>query len=180
MNLANSISKAYKTKWSYINSFNVEFIFNPYNSSVHRLLKAANIQKWKNDDIQLHIISVDTPTLTNSPIEVFQADQWRIHNGRDEVYRFSITFRDKDQLYWYRAFQRMYTAQRLSYFDEVKFNVKISKDPDWSGQVLTPILLLEDCLIESISALSFNNTTENQVAEFSVGFKSAKSLAYKS
>jgi len=165
MSLANSLQQAYETRWSYINTFKVIFGFSDF------LLKNVGWTNFDNDDIQLNIISIDTPEFTNTQIEVFQADEWRIHNGRDELYRFSVTFRDKNQMELYNKFIQMYKVQRLSYFDEIKSTVTIEKEADWLNEKDRTLLSMRDVLIENVSKVQFSNSTEAQIAEFSVGFK---------
>lgn len=168
MNLYDGIAQAYNRKWSFINTFKVQFLF------ADRLKEVSG---WEDEDdtlIQLNIISIDTPQLTNQPYEIFQADEWRIHNGRDELYRFTVTFRDESQLKYYKKFVSMYTDSKLSYFDDIKSMILLYKEADWKGEDDTVLYTYENVLIENVSQIQFNNTTENQVAEFSVGFKFTK------
>ena len=166
MKFANAIREALDTKWSYINTFDVTFEI-PYSLQI--------ASGWDNSrdgrNINLHIISIDTPQFTNSPIEVFVADRWAIHNGRDELYRFSITFRDRDQMDLYRKFVRMYKATKDLFFDDAKMVIDLSKDADWLTESNKKLFTFEDTIIESVSSLNFSNTTENQIAEFTVNFK---------
>ncbi len=166
MRFIDGITVAYETKWSFINSFHVTFNFNE---------KMRGKMNWTGEDdenINLHIVSMDTPQFTNSPIEQFVANKWLIHNGRDELYRFSITFRDKNSMMYYRKFLRLYQETREDYFDHVSFSVLLNKETDWKGVGDSKLFDLSGVIIESISQLQFNNTTENQIAEFTVGFKS--------
>jgi hypothetical protein len=167
MSFARDIQKIYETKWSYINTFDLR-IFN-----IHEKTKAAI--GWDQDvmdrDLVQYVVSVDTPQFTNQPIEVFVANKWVIGNGRDELYRFSITFRDFDQMKLYRKFVQLYQRTREDYFDHVKFTVQLAKDGDYYGQNEQKLFDLENTIVESVSQLQFNNTTENQIAEFTVNFK---------
>jgi hypothetical protein len=166
MKLSQSIVEAYDTKWSFINSFDVSFQF-----SGSMMAQSGWNNATDGRNINLHVVSIDTPQFTNSPIEVFVANQWAIHNGRDELYRFSITFRDKDQMSLYRKFVKMYQYTREDYFDNISFYVRLSKDADWLGERDSTLMEFYDTMIESVSQLQFNNTTENQIAEFTVQFK---------
>jgi hypothetical protein len=167
MNFADGLQKAYETKWSFINTFDVQFDF----------LRAKTKEDidWNDDvdgrNISLNIVSIDTPQFTNQPIEVFVANKWVIQNGRDELYRFSITFRDRDSMSLYRKFVKLYQRTREDYFDHVKFNVLLSKQGDWYNQKDKKLFTFEETIVESVSQLQFNNTTENQIAEFTVNFK---------
>ncbi len=167
MKFADAITTAYETKWSFINTFNVEFSFSK---------KMKDYIGWNDDtdgrNINLHIVKIDTPQFTNSAIEKFVANRWVIHNGRDELYRFSITFRDKNQMELYKKFLLLYQKTREDWFDSSNFSISLSKGADWSGENDNrKFFEFSGVLIESVSQLSFDNTTENQIAEFSIGLK---------
>lgn len=163
MKLADGIKQAYERKWSMINTFNVQFIIVP--EGLGTLIEEFT------DDINLNIISVTTPDFTNDPIESWIGNRWFIANGKDALYRYSITFRDQDQLSLYRKFMAIYVYTKTNYFDHAKIDVKISKDADWGNEKNTQFMELDGSLVESISNLSFSNDTENQIAEFTVNFK---------
>lgn len=168
MKLADGVTKAYEEKWSFVNTFTFDMQV-PNEETKAKVGWTDQILR----DLNLNVISVDTPQFTNQPIEVFVANKWRIHNGRDELYRFSVTFRDKDQLTLYRAFVKHYNETRADYFDNVKLVINLSKDADWFGEQENKQLFeFGDVIIESVSQIQFNNTTENQIAEFTVNFKS--------
>jgi len=165
-NFSSIINKAYKEKWSFINSFRAEFHIN--NST--KLGKFWS--KSDDENINMFIVSFSTPQFTNQNIENFYGNQWHIHNGRDELYKFSITFRDSDQMKLYRKFVRMYIETKHHYFDDVKFDMVIYKANDYAdGNGEMKLLDLKEILIDSVSQLDFNNTTEAQIAEFTIEFK---------
>ena len=109
MKLKDGIAKAYETHWSMVNAFTVQFHFG--NNLFFNLL----FDSWRFDDsINLNIVSVDTPSFQNNPIETFIGNRWRIQNGRDELYKFSMTFRDKDQMSLYKSFYDLYLNEETS------------------------------------------------------------------
>jgi hypothetical protein len=160
--LSEGIQKAYERKWSMINAFTVQIQL-PEN-----LIQKVGVI---DEDINLNIISVNTPDITNDPIESFIANKWYIHNGKDELYRFSMTFRDQDQLSLYKKFYSIYKISKENFFDDVAMNININKDPDWKSENIKLFASYSGVLIEAISNLSFSNDTENQIAEFTVSFK---------
>jgi len=165
MKFADGLIKAYETKWSYINTFSVQFTWSD---------EVKNMIGWTSGDdynINLNIINIDTPEFTNQNIEAYIGDRWVIHNGRDELYRFSMTFRDQDQLKYYKMFTTVYLLQKSSYFDDVKSVITLNKDADYIGEMDNTIFQFNDVMIDAVSQLQFNNTTEAQIAEFSVTFK---------
>lgn len=163
MNLKDAINKAYETHWSMINTFTVQFDFPPH---FNKFLKTKF-----DDSINLCIKSVTTPDFQNNPIEAFVGNKWRIQNGRDEIYKFGITFRDKDQLSLYKSFYNIYKDTREQYFDNCCFKVHIYKDADYTTEYNKKFMELNGTLIESVSNLAFSNETGSEVAEFTVQFK---------
>lgn len=165
MKLHEGIIRAYENKWSFINTFTVQFDFgmSEYNLSA--------IGNYNNESINLNIISIQTPEFSNAPIETFIGDRWRIQNSRDNVYRFSITFRDVDQMSLYEAWKRIYTYTKYQYFDNVKFSVTIYKDADWQNEQNKKFMILHETIVESVSGLTFSNDTQNQIAEFTVNYR---------
>lgn len=165
MKLKDGITAAYETHWSMINTFTVEFQFG-------RNINMSSLLKTKFDDsINLHIVSINTPSFQNTAIESFVGNRWRIQNGRDELYKFSITFRDKDQMRLYKSFFNLYKETKEQYFDNCSFSVIITKDADYYNEVDRKFMVLNGTIIESVSQLQFSNDTQNQIAEFSVDFK---------
>lgn len=162
MKLVDAVNAAYQRKWSVQNNFTVQFILKGRVSSM--------LQEFT-DDINLSIVSIKTPDITNSGIEQFIGGEWRIHNGHDNLFKFSITFRDYNQMELYNRFIKLYTLTKIHYFDDVAIDVILNKDPDWIEEDSIIIMRLEDCLIEGISNLDFSNTAEAEIAEFSVDFK---------
>lgn len=165
-NFASDLIKMMNIKWSYSNTFYIQIIFGK------EMKKAI---KWNDDvsgrDINLNIVNINTPDFSNSPIEVFVGGQYRIHNGKDELYRFSITFRDQDQMQLYRTFLLAYRIQKNWYFDDFKMQVIINKEADYYNEYEKELMILNDCMIEGVSNIDINNNNEPQVAEFTVKFK---------
>ena len=165
MKLKDGITKAYETHWSMINTFTVNFNFG-------RNLNMSKLLKTKFDDsINLNIIEVTTPDFQNTAIETYIGNKWRIQNGRDELYKFSIRFRDKDQMRLYKSFHNLYKETKEQYFDNCSFNVTIYKDADYYSESDKKFMDLNGTIIESLSNLQFSNDTQNQIAEFTVNFK---------
>lgn len=162
LKLTDAIQLAYQRQWSMINTFTVQLIM------TDKL--TAKVGAF-GDDINLNIISLQTPDFTNDPIEVFVANQWVIGNGKDSLYRFSITFRDHDQMSLYRKFLKIYNMTKDNYFSDMQMQVIVDKDGDWLNEDSRRLFEFNGTLIEGVSNLSFSNDTENQIAEFTVSFK---------
>jgi len=164
MALADNITAIYNTKWSYINTFKVHFHFTDF---------IASESGWGSTyhDLSLYVKNVNTPEYTNAPIEAYLADQWQIHSGRNELWTFTITFRDYNNLSLYKKFVKTYNNQKIQYFDYIKTGVKIIKEGDYFDEKDTTLLDMPSCLIAAVGSISFSNETEAQIAEFDVQFK---------
>jgi len=166
MNFKEGLQRAYNTKWTYINTFTVQFDWGP-------AAKAAGFTEEDRLGLNINIKNCNTPQYTNQSIEVYTGDRWFIHNGRNEMWKFTMTFRDHDQLSIYRKFVKLYAWQKTDYFDNVKNTIILYKDSDYIGQPQSPVFEFHDVMIESIGSLSFSNETEAQIAEFDVQFKTS-------
>lgn len=163
--IADALQDAYKRQWTMVNTFTVQIHLTPF------LIDAVGSIT---EDINLNIISMTTPDFTNDPIEIFEANHWTIQNGRDNLYRFTITFRDHDQFSLYRKFFRIYHLTKENYFDDVSLMIIINKDPDHANESERLFMMYSGALVESVSNVAFSNDTANQIAEFTVGFKCTK------
>lgn len=160
--LSDGIQLAYERKWSMINTFTAQFIISgPLLGEVGEI----------GDEANLSIISFQTPDFTNDPIEAFIANKWTIHNGRDSLYRFSMTFRDYDQMTLYGKFMKIYNFAKENYFDDASMKIIIEKDADWQHESPKKFMEFDGCLVEGVSNIAFSNDVESQVAEFTVNFK---------
>lgn len=167
MKLSDGIIQSFARQWSMANTFTIqinipEFLIDEVGTFT--------------DDINLNIISINTPDFVNDPIESFIANKWYIHNGRDELYRFNITFRDQDQMDLYRRFLKIYEMTKYNYFNDIAMSIRISKDADWYNEEELVLMELNGTLIEGVSNLALSNDTENQIAEFTVSFKSSTAI----
>lgn len=162
MKLADAVKQAYERKWSMVNTFTVQ---------IEPSTQMANAVGWFTEDINLNVISLNTADFTNDPIESFVANKWLIYNGKDQLFRFNMTFRDQNQMALYKVFCRMYAYTRENYFDDSAMTIKIYKDADWYNETDLQFISYEGVLIESVSNVSFSNSTENQIAEFTVNFR---------
>ena len=160
--MAQAVTEAYNRQWSMSNTFTVQ---------IHLPIFLEDKVGVFGDAINLNIKTFTTPDYTNSPIEVFVANKWVIQNGRDEMYRFSITFRDENQLSLYRKFIVMYNQIKENYFDDIKLQVLVFKEKDWMSEEDVLFATYDNCLIESVSNLVFSNDNEDEITEFTISFK---------
>jgi hypothetical protein len=162
MKLFEGIEYAYNRKWSMANTFTVQLHLGSFLTDT--------VGKFE-DDLNISVVSFTTPDFNNTPIEAYIANKWIIANGRDELKRFSITFKDHSQMALYRKFLQIYEYTKERYFDDVAMTVILLKDADYYNEYDLPIINFDDTIIESVSNLALSNDTEAQIAEFTVSFK---------
>lgn len=171
MQLSKAISKIHDTKWSMVNNFTIQ-INNDKLSSVIR----EDIGVFDQDELNLSLVNIQTPDFANTLISSFIANGWRFHTNYDNLYTMSLTFRDKNQMELYRKFLKLYESTKDQYFDDVKFEMIIYKDPDWYGEEQSKFMILESCIITDISNIDFNTTTASEIAEFKINVACAKPI----
>ena len=179
MSLNDVMKDIQQTKWTKINNFAVSMTFANVNTD---LPKVAGVPEsiitggsFLPEVLDKSVIAFDTANLTNMTLDAFIGFRWNTHVSRDELYRFSLTFRDFDNMVLYKTFSKMYQLSKGRYYDSIKMNVTVFNDVEYvnTGDK-KQFLRYEGAIIENISQVQFNNTTENQIAEFTIGFKCPK------
>lgn len=180
LTLRDALSKARTQNWSFINTFKVEFNFNPKITSELKSLCGFNTTNasFMGDTLELCTKSCPMPSFSQSGSEVWQNYEYRQNSGNLELYTFEVTFRDFDMLKLYRFFVTHLMKQRNMYFDDFKFDVTFWKYPDNLDENIIQVVQYENCMINGVSGLQFDNETENQIAEFSVTIKSTKATIF--
>lgn len=198
MKFTDALQTAYQTPWSYINTFEVYFAWNYtlLNNSTPGIAKTVdydndaqggkNILGWNSKDnerLSLHIESLNLPNITNDELHSWVGNRWARANGMQQQYTFDMTFKDSNQMEFYRLFCTQYREQQYRYFDDYAFNVFVSKDSDYGDKYHNdttgyakdswrskPLVSLKRCAIQSIGSVAFSNETENQHVKFNVNF----------
>ena len=172
MKLSNIIETVKSTHWTQINNFyiNIQFVPNGNNSGPIKFSKMCGWDSITMEELNASLISVNTPQFQNALVSQYVQYEWRFAQGRDQLYRFSMTFRDFDQMKLYDIFKTLYLKGKQQYYDNIKMNIQIIADKDIGIANAMPIYQTSTAIIESVSQLQFSHNTENQIAEFSVNF----------
>lgn len=166
--LASRIKEVINTKWSMINTFTVDAKIND------KLFQASKVnpELFKRENLNLVIKEFPLPQHSVSDTDSQTGLDNRHAMGRIQEFSFDVTFRDRDQLVYYRAFKHMMDAARWIYPDEARIDFTVYKDPDYLGEDENCIVdKLKRCVINAISNVTFSQETEAQIAEFTVSFK---------
>ncbi len=162
-NFSEGVSKIYDKTWDFVSNFAIEIVTS---SSGTPILDV--------NDLNISVVSASMPSFACNPIEFFSAGQWVIANGRDEVLTCSITLRDYNYMENYKTFLTWYATTKESYPADVYMRINFYKRRDTfqnGGEDLSLIMSFNECLLSTISEVQFNNSTENQLVEFTIGFK---------
>lgn len=154
MNLDKMVILAYEKNWTKINNFTIQLIDN------------AGDQTFTDDELNIGLISVDVPPKNVMPLETYLGGKWYFTNGRADLVRPVLTFRDYNGMSLYKKFNTLFELSLYNYSDDCKMTLQVQLDQPNGAPV--KFLEMNDVLIENVSQLSFNTTTPNQIAEFSV------------
>lgn len=168
------IIEAHNAKWSMINNFTIQMTVGG------ELLAAANVNSelFAVDKFNIVCKGMDLPQVTYSPIQTFIGFVYRQSNGRPEELQFSLHFRDRDQLIYYRSFCKMWQAEKYMYADDIGITISVFKDPDYYVEEDMKIAEYRTCIIDSVSQLQYSQDTEAQIAEFTVQFRAQRVIIY--
>jgi len=172
LKINNIVETIQNTSWTQINNFSIHMNFVKPESNV--LFKINNISE---ELLNAALISTSTPDYKNEQIVEYTGYEFRFHQGRDEMYRFVMTFRDfnsdlydsKGSMTLYNIFRDIYWKGKYKYYDDIRMDIGVYTDDDF-GTTKQPIFRTTTAIIESMSQLSFSHTTENQIAEFTISF----------
>lgn len=160
MRLETMIAKAYVAKWDKINDFTV-MIANQ---------GGRDKEFYNQEKFNLSLISIDVAPLNAASFDVFMGHRWYYGNGRADMARITMTFRSNDAFDLYKVFARRFESLQVDYPYNNYLQIKVLQDvPTNEGTKL--FTTFNNTIIENISQIQFSNTTENQIAEFTVTLK---------
>jgi len=161
--LSESLNQIYSTKWTYTNNFHIVINFPA---------TLSTFIGWDdNHEISTNLVKINFPSFDTQHLENFIADRYIFSDGAPNPYQFTMTFRDQDSLKYYRTFLLAKTAQQKMYFENYKFSITFTKDSDYAEDGDMIIYRFDDCIIENVSPIEFDNSQEAQIATFDVSVK---------
>lgn len=166
VSLPAALNNILNKQWTRINDFYTQFVFP----------SGTHIKTIPDADLQVALKSITLPAYTQQSIEVYTGGQWMVANGRPDLFRIECTFRDYKGSYGgvasdfvlYRGFVDLFEKTLGDYKDNCYVSLNILTGEDGSSPALAKF---NDLLIENVSQINFDNTIEDQIAEFSVTFR---------
>ena len=122
------------------------------------------------EDWNISTISVSLPELSAGESEAILGGEYRLNSKIQDLFRFTITFRDYDQLKIRSYFENKFILQQLEYPDAISTNIRIDYVEDY-GKSEGIKIFETSALITNISGTTFNNS-ESNIQEFTVSFSS--------
>ena len=103
-----------------------------------------------------------------SATEVYTGGDWMIANGHADMARIECTFRDFDDFTLYKGFVDLFEYTLANYKDLSYSSLSVGIGDLKNNTIIHNF---DQLLIENVSQLNFDNSTEDQIAEFSVTFR---------
>lgn len=126
------------------------------------------------DGLEHCIKSVAMPDFTRSAIEEFNNGIWYYTHGRQEMYILSITFVDNEQDKVYDKALEFWESQHIKYPIDKWFSIYILRASRSNRESLLGGVFFEECLLDSISGLQYDNSSQSTLLEFTITFKTSK------
>jgi len=142
--------------WNQNNTFSLEFYGGPLTGLEHC------------------IKSISMPDFTRSAVEEYNKGTWQFTHGRQEMYQVAITFWDNEADDVYNTVLKYWNESHLKYTDDRKFNFDVSKALRYDRDAPGTGVQFKDAIIDSISGLQWDNSSQSQLLEFTVNIKTAK------
>ena len=158
ISLPTAISAIINTNWTRINDYYAMFVF-PTGRSIKQI---------SDDRINFALKSLTVPAYTQSSIEVYTGGDWMIANGHPDLAKIECTFRDFDDFTLYKGFVDLFEYTLANYKDLSYSSLSVGIGDLKNNTIIHNF---DQLLIENVSQLNFDNSTEDQIAEFSVTFR---------
>jgi hypothetical protein len=124
--------------------------------------------------LDYNVKSISMPDFTRSATEEYNNGTWQFTHGRQEIYQIAITFWDNEQDLVYEKVLGWWDESHLKYTEEKQFNFSVKKTKRSNRESPIAGIKFKDAIIDSISGLQWDNSSQSQIVEFTVNIKAAK------
>lgn len=154
MKIDDIVSKAYSTNWVLSDEFVVSI--DPTKDN------GISQEEWN-----MAVVSMTSPELSAQEGDIVLGGARRVTSRIQDVFRFTITFRDFDQNKLRSYFETKFALQQKLYPEDIETEITVRH---FTNDVGSPIFNTK-ALITNISGANFNNS-ESSIQEFTVSFSS--------
>lgn len=173
LGLNKAVTNAQRVQWSITSNFYVEM--HPVEQLITETVGWSAESEEFNNIIQLSIKNVDLPQHTADLIEKMIAGYWHISRNEDELFVFSVTFRDLWGGSLYRMFKNIWNLGKQLYPNYSTFYIKVVLTHGANGS--EPVVFeTPDAFLTSISQVQLSHEN-NEIMEFTVEFKTNEPYA---
>lgn len=120
------------------------------------------------------VIDVNLYDIVADPMEAYINEQYVQTHGRIQSSQIAVKFRDFDQGYLYSQFHKAFYELNRDYIDKTALTITMCLDSGWGGEKHLKFCEARNCVMVSISGLTFDYGSKNQFLEFSVTFKTPR------
>lgn len=161
--------------WTKNNKFWLEFRNNPVGRGAKKIpeLSFFTDPTYKTI-IASSVIDCNIYDVVTDPLEQYIDEQYVQTQGRIQSSQISVKFRDYDQAYLYRRFHQAFYACNRAYMEDARITITLCLEGDWGGEQHNKIAEAYNCIMMSLSGLTFDYASQNQFLEFTVTFKTPK------
>jgi len=156
MGINNIMKNALNTNWTWTDDFSFFF--------TNREVQFPSMKLSQEDIWDIAVINIDLPQVSAGVNSVVIGQEYRFWIPLHDVFTFTITFRDFEEMKLKEYFTEIWVKQQSKYYDDIKSTVQII-----AGEGI--MFKSDDVLITNISQTQLDNTN-TQIAEFSVEFVS--------
>ena len=150
--------RVFKSNWTLSDNFRIEI--------------DPQIGKIDQDIWNAALVSIQLPELSAGETDNVVGGEHRINSKLQDLFRFTLTFRDLDEYKIRRYWEQKFILQQRMYYDDIKTYIAVyytEADVDLLGYKVFE----SEGLITNISGITFSNA-ESGFQEFTVSFSSYK------
>lgn len=170
----NELAQYTARNWTKNNKFWIEFRNNGLSNGESQESLDFLVNPRYKKIIASSVIDVNIYDVVTDPLEQYINEKYVQTQGRIQSSQISVKFRDFDQAYLYRRFHQAFYALNREYMEDARVTITLCLDPDWRGEKHKKIAEAYNCVMMSLSGLTFDYASQNQFLEFTATFKTPK------
>ena len=164
-----------RRNWTRNNKFWIEFRKPQYSKNpipqLEFLIKDTIVAR---KDLFACVIDVNLYDVVSDPMEHFIQGRYIQSQGRIQASQISVKWRDYDNAYLYKRFSNLIYGMNDQYPEDCALTITLCLEGGWGNEEHYKFAEAYDCILVSLSGLTFDNASQNQFLEFTTTFKTPK------